>query len=117
MNIDDEMNISNPLNISIESLDYELASEDNDPAYLMEKIEYEELVENHIINLIANLPSRELDIILSRKYKDVPLSARDLSEKYRISTSRVRQIEEKTFCQLKQIADKLVIYYDNCLHN
>ena len=51
---------------------------------------------------ISLLDDREKDIIYNRKLKDVPLTLKELSDKYNISGERIRQIEENALKKMKK---------------
>ncbi len=51
---------------------------------------------------MTHLTERERDILTERRLKEVPTTLEDLSEKYRISRERVRQIEVRAFEKLQK---------------
>ncbi|MCL2017988.1 MAG: RNA polymerase factor sigma-32 [Alphaproteobacteria bacterium] len=56
-----------------------------------------ELLKKHI----ADLPTRDREILIARRLSDPVLTLEQLSEKYGISRERVRQIEERAFAKLR----------------
>ena len=55
-------------------------------------------------NAISTLSDREQDIIKQRKLSEVPVTLDVLSKKYKISSERIRQIEETAIQKIKKIA-------------
>jgi RNA polymerase sigma-32 factor len=53
-------------------------------------------------NAMSHLTTRERDILVERRLKDEPATLEDLSQKYRISRERVRQIEVRAFEKLQK---------------
>ena len=51
---------------------------------------------------MSHLTERERDILTERRLKEVPTTLEDLSDKYRISRERVRQIEVRAFDKLQK---------------
>ena len=51
---------------------------------------------------MRHLTERERDILTERRLKEVPTTLEDLSDKYRISRERVRQIEVRAFEKLQK---------------
>ncbi|HKT19467.1 MAG TPA: RNA polymerase sigma factor RpoH [Stellaceae bacterium] len=51
---------------------------------------------------MSHLTERERDILSERRLKEVPTTLEDLSDKYRISRERVRQIEVRAFEKLQK---------------
>ncbi len=51
---------------------------------------------------MAHLTERERDILMERRLRDDPATLEDLSQKYRISRERVRQIEVRAFEKLQK---------------
>jgi RNA polymerase sigma-32 factor len=51
---------------------------------------------------MSHLTERERDILTERRLKEVPTTLEDLSDKYRISRERVRQIEVRAFEKLQK---------------
>jgi RNA polymerase sigma-32 factor len=51
---------------------------------------------------LSHLTPRERDILVERRLRDVPTTLEDLSQKYRISRERVRQIEVRAFEKLQK---------------
>jgi RNA polymerase sigma-32 factor len=51
---------------------------------------------------MRHLTERERDILTERRLKEVPTTLEDLSDKYRISRERVRQIEVRAFDKLQK---------------
>jgi len=51
---------------------------------------------------LSHLTERERDILTERRLKEVPTTLEDLSDKYRISRERVRQIEVRAFEKLQK---------------
>ena len=54
-------------------------------------------------NAISTLNDREQDIIKQRKLSEIPVTLDVLSRKYKISSERVRQIEEMAIQKIKQM--------------
>src|SRR5487761_380169 len=53
-------------------------------------------------NAMSQLTTHERDILVERRLKDEPATLEDLSQKYRISRERVRQIEVRAFEKLQK---------------
>ncbi|MBU6505909.1 MAG: RNA polymerase sigma factor RpoH [Alphaproteobacteria bacterium] len=53
-------------------------------------------------NAMTHLTARERDILVERRLKDEPATLEDLSQRYRISRERVRQIEVRAFEKLQK---------------
>jgi len=51
---------------------------------------------------MSHLTERERDILIERRLKEEPTTLEDLSQKYRISRERVRQIEVRAFEKLQK---------------
>ncbi|HEX9491411.1 MAG TPA: sigma factor-like helix-turn-helix DNA-binding protein, partial [Stellaceae bacterium] len=51
---------------------------------------------------MSHLTDRERDILIERRLKEQPTTLEDLSQKYRISRERVRQIEVRAFEKLQK---------------
>jgi RNA polymerase sigma-32 factor len=61
--------------------------------------------DNHVRRLnaiIAGMNDREGDILRSRRLMDDPLTLEELSERYRVSKERIRQIEFKALDKIKR---------------
>ena len=57
---------------------------------------------------MQNLNQREKDIIAARRLSEEPLTLEELSERYKISRERVRQIEARAFEKLQQAIQKIL---------
>ena len=66
--------------------------------------EAEELGERHdlLTSAMSALSERERDIIEARRLRDEPATLEELSQKYKVSRERVRQIEVRAFEKLQQ---------------
>src|SRR5579863_5760670 len=66
--------------------------------------EREEMGDRHelLINAMKDLTERERDIIEARRLRDEPATLEELSQKYRVSRERVRQIEVRAFEKLQR---------------
>jgi len=79
----------------------------NDPARLIEEEEYAAFIKENVMQRINTLPERERDILLSRNFAEKPTTLKDLSKRYNISAERVRQLEERTINNLKDMVTRL----------
>jgi RNA polymerase sigma-32 factor len=66
--------------------------------------EREEMGDRHelLVNAMKELTDRERDIIEARRLRDEPATLEELSQKYRVSRERVRQIEVRAFEKLQR---------------
>jgi RNA polymerase sigma-32 factor len=55
-----------------------------------------------LADAMTHLTDRERDILSARRLRDVPATLEDLSEKYKVSRERVRQIEVRAFEKLQR---------------
>ncbi len=55
-----------------------------------------------LANALKTLNERERHILIERRLKDNPTTLEDLSQQYRISRERVRQIEVRAFEKLQK---------------
>ena len=65
-------------------------------------VEEHEIKRNIMQKSMEILNEREQDIIFQRQLKDSPLTLEDLSQKYKVSRERIRQIEVKAFEKLQK---------------
>ncbi|MCL2369351.1 MAG: RNA polymerase factor sigma-32, partial [Alphaproteobacteria bacterium] len=67
----------------------------------MEQLEFRRLGAELLKKHLAAMPDRDREILVARRLSDPVLTLEQLSEKYKISRERVRQIEEKAFAKLQ----------------
>ncbi len=67
--------------------------------------ESEELNHNRkrLYSAMKTLNEREKDILIKRRLMDAPLTLEDLSQQYKISRERVRQIENRAFEKIQKV--------------
>ena len=53
-------------------------------------------------NALNNLNERERDILIKRQMSEHPLTLEDLSQIYKVSRERIRQIEESAINKIKK---------------
>ena len=58
---------------------------------------------------MQGLSERERDILTERRLKEDPATLDDLAKRYKISSSRVRQIEFRAFDKLQERFDELAM--------
>ena len=68
---------------------------------LFEKHEEKTIRSKLMIDALNLLKSREKDIIIKRRLTDNPMTLEDLSQEYKVSRERIRQIEAKALRKLK----------------
>lgn len=83
-----------------------LFSDNDNPEQIIENNEYQSFIKRKIMETIDDLPARERDIILSRKFTEKPTTLRELSKKYKVSFERIRQLEEKIIKKLKEVVEE-----------
>ena len=76
---------------------------------LFEKHEEKTIRSKLMIDALNLLKSREKDIIIKRRLTDNPMTLEDLSQEYKVSRERIRQIENRAFEKLQE-AMKLKAY-------
>ena len=69
---------------------------------LFEKHEEKTIRSKLMIDAINLLKSREKDIIIKRRLTDNPMTLEDLSQEYKVSRERIRQIENRAFEKLQE---------------
>ena len=69
---------------------------------LFEKHEEKTIRSKLMIDALNLLKSREKDIIIKRRLTDNPMTLEDLSQEYKVSRERIRQIENKAFEKLQE---------------
>jgi len=69
---------------------------------LFEKHEEKTIRSKLMIDALNLLKSREKDIIIKRRLTDNPMTLEDLSQEYRVSRERIRQIENRAFEKLQE---------------
>ena len=69
---------------------------------LFEKHEEKTIRNKLMIDALNLLKSREKDIIIKRRLTDNPMTLEDLSQEYRVSRERIRQIENRAFEKLQE---------------
>ena len=69
---------------------------------LFEKHEEKTIRSKLMIDALNLLKSREKDIIIKRRLTDNPMTLEDLSQEYKVSRERIRQIETKAFEKLQK---------------
>ena len=69
---------------------------------LFEKHEEKTIRSKLMIDALNLLKSREKDIIIKRRLTDDPMTLEDLSQEYKVSRERVRQIENRAFEKLQE---------------
>lgn len=69
---------------------------------LFEKHEEKTIRSKLMIDALNLLKSREKDIIIKRRLTDNPMTLEDLSQEYKISRERIRQIENRAFEKLQE---------------
>jgi len=75
---------------------------------LFEKHEEKTIRSKLMIDALNLLKSREKDIIIKRRLTDNPMTLEDLSQEYKVSRERIRQIENRAFEKLQE-AMKLML--------
>ena len=68
---------------------------------VMENIEFRRRGTELLTRHMAELPERDRDILRARRLSDPVITLEQLSEKYKISRERVRQIEERAYSRLR----------------
>ena len=68
---------------------------------LFEKHEEKTIRSKLMIDALNLLKSREKDIIIKRRLTDNPMTLEDLSQEYKVSRERIRQIENRAFEKLQ----------------
>lgn len=84
-----------------------LHAEGTNPEHIIEDDEYQSFVKSKIMGVIDNLSDRDRDIILSRKFRDIPLTLQELSDRYGVSLERIRQLEENVIKKLKIVVEEI----------
>ena len=69
---------------------------------LFEKNEEKTIRSKLMIDALNLLKSREKDIIIKRRLTDNPMTLEDLSQEYKVSRERIRQIENRAFEKLQE---------------
>ena len=69
---------------------------------LFEKHEEKTIRNKLMIDALNLLKSREKDIIIKRRLTDNPMTLEDLSQEYKVSRERIRQIENRAFEKLQE---------------
>ena len=69
---------------------------------LFEKHEETTIRSKLMIDALTLLKSREKDIIIKRRLTDNPMTLEDLSQEYKVSRERIRQIENRAFEKLQE---------------
>ena len=69
---------------------------------LFEKHEEKTIRSKLMIGALNLLKSREKDIIIKRRLTDNPMTLEDLSQEYKVSRERIRQIENRAFEKLQE---------------
>jgi len=69
---------------------------------LFEKHEEKTIRSKLMIDALNLLKSREKDIIIKRRLTDNPMTLEDLSQEYKVSRERIRQIESRAFEKLQE---------------
>ena len=69
---------------------------------LFEKHEEKTIRSKLMIDALNLLKSREKDIIVKRRLTDNPMTLEDLSQEYKVSRERIRQIENRAFEKLQE---------------
>jgi len=69
---------------------------------LFEKHEEKTIRSRLMIDALNLLKSREKDIIIKRRLTDNPMTLEDLSQEYKVSRERIRQIENRAFEKLQE---------------
>lgn len=62
--------------------------------------ERDELIRDSLKTLVPTLSEKELDILYNRLLTDVPITLREIGEKYSISRERVRQLESRLLAKI-----------------
>jgi len=70
---------------------------------LFEKHEEKTIRSKLMIDALNLLKSREKDIIIKRRLTDNPMTLEDLSQEYKVSRERIRQIENRAFEKLQEV--------------
>jgi len=70
---------------------------------LFEKHEEKTIRSKLMIDALNLLKSREKDIIIKRRLTDNPMTLEDLSQEYKVSRERIRQIENRAFENFKKL--------------
>ena len=68
---------------------------------VMENIEFRRKGTEMLARHLASLPERDREILRARRLSDPVITLEQLSEKYKISRERVRQIEERAYAKLR----------------
>ena len=78
--------------------------EDDSPNQEILIAEKEELIQRRgmLAEAMGDLNERERDIFMERRLKDNPSTLEDLSQKYKVSRERIRQIEVRAFEKVQQ---------------
>ena len=69
---------------------------------LFEKHEEKTIRSKLMIDALNLLKSREKDVIIKRRLTDNPMTLEDLSQEYKVSRERIRQIENRAFEKLQE---------------
>jgi RNA polymerase sigma-32 factor len=69
---------------------------------LFEKHEEKTIRSKLMIDALNLLKNREKDIIIKRRLTDNPMTLEDLSQEYKVSRERIRQIENRAFEKLQE---------------
>ena len=69
---------------------------------IFEKHEEKTIRSKLMIDALNLLKSREKDIIIKRRLTDNPMTLEDLSQEYKVSRERIRQIENRAFEKLQE---------------
>jgi RNA polymerase sigma-32 factor len=69
---------------------------------LFEKHEEKSIRSKLMIDALNLLKSREKDVIIKRRLTDNPMTLEDLSQEYKVSRERIRQIENRAFEKLQE---------------
>jgi len=71
------------------------------PEDLVSDLQSLEILQEHLVDFVANLKERDQDIFKKRLLSEVPPSLQAIADDYGISRERVRQIEERLMNNLK----------------
>jgi len=80
---------------------FELSSDDDDGATLVEDQNWENHANKRLSNALICLDERSQDIIRKRWLTDDKITLQELADKYQISAERVRQLEKNALNKLK----------------
>lgn len=79
-----------------------LSALDTDPADLVEKEQTDIFKHKLLMQALAQLDERSLDIVTQRKLVEEPITFKELSKKYNVTHQRIEQIEKLAIKRIKQ---------------